>query len=385
MQSSRFFGILKVLAVFSSKRFQKLTYYEKDTTVTRKPKLEELDLVRAFAISAVLLIHGTADATVDVADGSRSLAIYIAINRLSIFAVPVFILLSGLVLFYAYADGWRAGRTLSFYRKRLQYVIVPYLIWSFFYYLYYPAILPDIDVRVDPAEFLRLILGGNASYHLYFIVIIAQFYVLFPLLVSAAAKWSGFARRLWLFGIAVQLIAYIGEFAFGESSHRASLCVTYFGLFCIGGSIGMRYERFVAWIDRNIWWVTALATAVGFTFVLIVQLSRYDVKYHRIVYDLLFNVYPVLVAASLIWISRQWFRTRSKWAVRLSAMGAASFGIYFIHPALLALWKSQIGVAPTGLAYHVATLGGIALIFVVPWTIVGALKKFKGSWILFGK
>lgn len=351
----------------------------------RKPKIAELDIVRAAAIAAVLLIHGTAEATVDLPPNLRSHALYTTVNVLSNYAVPVFLLLSGLVLFYSYFDHWSVRQTLGFYRKRLQYILIPYLVWAFFYYVYNQWLDPNVPVRVSVSEFFRLVRWADTSYHLYFMIIIMQFYVLFPLLVTLAKKWRMFARYLWLFGVAVQAATFVYSRYNGPIPHGPSLAVTYFALFCIGGSLGMNYERFVAWLNRNIWWVTALATALGFGFALMKLLNEHGMRMGIADYEIWRTVYPVLAAMSFIWIGRHAIAHAPRIAAVLSSLGAASFGVYFIHPALLSAWRTYIHFPPGSIGYHLALVCGMALIFAIPWALVAMLKQAKGSWVLFGK
>ncbi|WP_127582284.1 acyltransferase [Paenibacillus koleovorans] len=351
----------------------------------RKPKLFELDLVRAVAIAAVLLIHATASATVDIPFTSRAQVLYDVVNKLSYFAVFLFILLSGVVLFYSYMDNWKLSSILTFYRKRLQYILIPYLIWSFFYYLFYPAITPDWGVELDWMKFLSDIRWGDTSYHLYFMIIIMQFYLVFPLLVTIAKYWGLFRRYLWVFGVLIQVGAYLFHTYVHPIDHRVTLFPTYIGLFCIGGSIGMYYSGFIMWLNRNVWWVTAATVALGSIFTGLSILGRHGIVYSQHLFELLFNLYAVGVAASFIWIGRHLLETSPRLSGMLSSMGANSFGIYFIHPALLYVWMSYVVASPMSFQYHGVVVGGLLVIFTIPWLIVAILKRVPGSWILFGK
>ncbi|WP_158289552.1 acyltransferase [Paenibacillus flagellatus] len=353
-----------------------------------KPKLWELDIVRAVAIVAVLLIHGTAASTVALPIGSRSHTLYYAINHMSYFAVQAFILLSGVVLFYSYFDKWSASRVPGFYRKRLQYIFLPYLLWLFFYYLYDQWLNPAVKVHVSFVEFVKLIPWAEIGmgYHLYFMVIIMQLYLLFPIVVTLAKLWRPLGRYLWLFGIVVQGAFVVYRHYSGAAvPHGDRLFITYFALFCIGGSIGMNYERFFAWLNRNVWWVTAAAVGAGYTFLLLSLQEKRGMRFEFWEYELLFNGYPVLVAISFMWIGRHWLAHAPRWAAALSSLGAASFGVYFTHPALLSFYAMRAQVPAGQSGYHLAVWGGIVLILVVPWAVVRALKRFNWSWILFGK
>lgn len=101
------------------------------------------------------------------------------LNQLSRFSVPLFILLSGI------SCGLKKPHvgTRQFLRGRLIKIGIPYLIWSIMYSLYNS----HIDLSAWSFSFcLKSLLLGQAAPHLYFIVIIMQFYVLFPIL----KKWA---------------------------------------------------------------------------------------------------------------------------------------------------------------------------------------------------
>ncbi|GAA3402867.1 acyltransferase [Paenibacillus hodogayensis] len=352
----------------------------------RKPKLLELDIVRGVAIAAVLLIHGTSTPRVELPLGSRSHTLYFAINNLSYFPVQLFVLLSGLVLFYSYYDKWTVRSAPSFYFKRLQFILIPYLLWSCFYYLFDQWLNPAVKVQFSFSDFVSLLPWAEAGYHLYFMTLIMQFYALFPLLVTLAKLWRPLGRYLGWFGVAVQIAVYLyGQYAEQPIPHGDRLFVSYFALFCIGGSIGMNYERLIGWLNRNIWWVTGATASAGFVFLLLSLQAQYGMRLKAYEFELLFNGYPILMALSLIWIGRHLLASAPRLSAVLSSLGAASFGIYFIHPALLGYYSVQMHAVPGQAAYHLTVWGGIALIATVPWAIVSLLKRVKGSWLLFGK
>lgn len=350
-----------------------------------KPRLMELDIIRAVAISAVLLIHGTANATVELPVGSRSQALYEAINMLSYFPVQLFVLLSGLVLFYRYEDNWTWNTLGQYVRKRLMYIVVPYVVWSVLYDFGYYWLSHRSWEGISFSVFGEKLLTGNANYHLYFMVIILQFYVLFPLFQWVSRLWRPFGRYLWAIGLAVQVAYHLYVYEQQVTvPYGDRLFITYFALFCIGGSIGLYYERFIAWIDRNIWWVTAAATAVGFIGVLLKATNKYGVVALPFSYTVHFYLYPVLVFASCAWIGKRLLERRARWAAALSSMGAASFGIYLFHPVVQRFWHEWVDLPSAIGGYHAAMLGAMAAMFTIPWLTVVLLGRVKGSWILFG-
>ncbi|ALP38891.1 hypothetical protein ASL14_24840 [Paenibacillus sp. IHB B 3084] len=102
---------------------------------TTKERIPELQLVRAMAILAVIIVHATSYATVQLTDSSLYF-VYNALNVLMKYGTPVFIALSSMVLFYNYKDR-PMGRELliRFYKQRLRYILLPYIMFSLFYFI----------------------------------------------------------------------------------------------------------------------------------------------------------------------------------------------------------------------------------------------------------
>ncbi|WP_152392629.1 acyltransferase [Paenibacillus guangzhouensis] len=161
----------------------------------RKPKILEIQSLRGLAFLAVVMQHAVAHYAavpeMQLGDGVM-MAILLVLSK---FAVPVFVFITGLVLFYNDKDDFHYG---VFIKKRLSDILLPYLIWSVIYY--------GINHGwYDLWQFVQLAFTGKASYHLWYVVMIMQFYLLFPLW-RYAVRWI--TRKLigWR-GVAVLLLA----------------------------------------------------------------------------------------------------------------------------------------------------------------------------------
>lgn len=357
-----------------------------------KAKIEELDLVRAFAILGVLFIHGTSQSLVKLIPGTSTHTLFLFINKMSNFAVPVFIFLSAVVLFYRYDQDFSWKQCLNFYKKRLLYILVPYLIWSLAYSLYYYNILPHwkgYTATWDIEMFLEKLQRGQAAPHLYFFIIIFQFYVLFPLLIQLFQLLRKHVWLLVLLGIAVQVGFYLYAYEYGPIQNRASYCFGYFGLFTIGGVLGMYYRQAIAWMKKYGYLFLALATIFGLTLVRIYYLSFAHLQTPpTYVYDAIFHLYALFMGISLIWLSVKIIEILSptSFIIRsLKELGVVSFGIYLTHVVLLDILRKTVVLPGQPVLYILYTGGFIVIITFVPWAMVRWIKRWKYSWILFGR
>ncbi|MEG1683864.1 MAG: acyltransferase family protein [Oscillospiraceae bacterium] len=170
-------------------------------------RMEEIDFARVVAMVSVILIHVTSG-YIEVESNFEILDMNIAfiLNQVTRFAVPLFILLSGISI--GLSD--TSDTLRSFYRKRILKIGTPYIFWFLIYFAYnYHTNLSAITV----STFVRSFLFGQAAPHLYFIIILFQFYLLFPLLKRAVAKAPGTSVLIsFLLSYAIQKLFYFLQF-----------------------------------------------------------------------------------------------------------------------------------------------------------------------------
>lgn len=110
-------------------------YWKRSREISPQGEAASAGFISCYLILGVIHVHATS-----VAAGGQAMnsPYYVFINWVNIFfkfGTPCFIFLSSFVLFYNYMNH-PAGRQLvsKFYKRRLLYIIIPYLVASCCYY-----------------------------------------------------------------------------------------------------------------------------------------------------------------------------------------------------------------------------------------------------------
>ncbi|WP_240413721.1 acyltransferase [Paenibacillus periandrae] len=171
----------------------------------KQPRIAEIQVLRGFAFLAVVLQHAIGHYAyvpeAGIADGAM-LAIALIASK---FAVPMFIFITGLVLFYNYQERVHAS---SFIRKRCKDIVLPYLIWSAIYEIAFRE--DGIPLGQELQRIYEYVLTGTASYHLWYVIMVIQLYLLFPLIQQWVLRiWAACSARQLTAGLIVLTIGYI--------------------------------------------------------------------------------------------------------------------------------------------------------------------------------
>lgn len=369
----------------------------------QKERIPQLDIFRAISIFAVVAIHATSRTLAETLN-TPLFHPFLFINKFSQFAVPSFVFLSGFVLFYNYIDRPLTGRTLGkFYSRRLIYILVPYAIFTLLYFVLrlYAGNQWSLPPQEMAAKIAKYALTGTAYTHLYYVIIIIQFYVLFPLLLWALQKSRRLAAWAPLIGLALQwgfvvLNKYMVNHGYWHVS-KGSLAITYFSYFLLGAAIAVFYSSLKPWLipweDRKrrgpwlLWavlWVAWLAAGIAH-----VELWNRNYTQKTVINSFWFegaaNAHALLSCLLLFQLSFLLFGAGRRLGSRLLiSAGVCSFGIYLVHPAMLFFYR-KIEFHGGYLAYVLAIAGGWLASLVLSWIIVALAFRFiRPAWILFG-
>ena len=183
-----------------------------------------LDFARVCSMLAVMMIHVTST-YIRLPSSKTILDMNLAflLNQASRFSVPLFLLLSGVSLSLIQEQNFcqstlSAHKSISgrqsaasglfrFYRHRFCKLLPPYWFWSTVYFLF--GNNWKLSSLWSPF-YLRSLMLGMAGPHLYFIVILAQCYLLYPLIKNWCSRNTGLCLLTWFLALfcATQFILF---------------------------------------------------------------------------------------------------------------------------------------------------------------------------------
>ncbi|NDK88186.1 acyltransferase [Gordonia desulfuricans] len=372
----------------------------KSTGRARKAYLHHLDLIRATTFSLVIFVHcltQTTDEWDSVGVNSTSLLLHFTRNT--------FFALSGFVLMYQNFDksdfsAW------SFWRRRIKLVIFPYLAWSLIYWviedMWAHGRLTEVPSSLD--EFGKLAMWGLSGFQMYFLFVMLQIYLLFPLVLWLVRATAGHHRLLMAVSVVAQFATFVTithwqpPAGFAEYWwHYYATFVPYQFFILFGAVAAVHREEITAWLSGKFWWLaTALvgtgALAVG-TYLWRVWSDGQRPIYAAAAFQptlLPFLVVAVtcLYAAALYW-AQNWRDFTPRFARAVAFASNRSFGVFLVHVLVLffILYPKTDG-QPTILAalgqpwgtitVYLATLAGSLL-------LVEILRHLPGSLYLTGR
>jgi surface polysaccharide O-acyltransferase-like enzyme len=151
--------------------------------VTQNERALDLDVLRGAGALAVIVLHASAGPLTQESSLGQASWTLLLPNVMARFAVPVFVILSGMGLTLSARpdDGYP-----RFLLRRLSSILPAYIAWS----LIYNWLLPKheaLSVRGLAADLYT----GHASNHLYFVPAIVRLYVLYPVMrYCARSAWG---------------------------------------------------------------------------------------------------------------------------------------------------------------------------------------------------
>lgn len=322
-----------------------------------KKRIDFIDFARVISALAVVCIHVTANFILEKDT-------YYFFNQLVRFAVPLFFIISGFSLFYSSRNKDRI-ETIKFYKKRFSKIIIPYIIWTIMYTFYYNRF--DISIINTNMILKNLLMGIN---HLYFVVIIIQFYIIFPLLFILYKKYSkitliiSFIISLY-FNVALYLPSFgITLVSWDYMKYFYLLFPSWIFFFVVGMYLSDNCDKVMIALKNNKSWVY-LITFAGFLIILgegkLTNSYASSLKPSIMLYctgvflSLMVTFDKIKANALVLWLSKQ------------------SFGFYLSHMVVFNLLNSYFkviqfnGWAEVGITYVMTVACTMCTVYVISY------------------
>jgi probable poly-beta-1,6-N-acetyl-D-glucosamine export protein len=303
--------------------------------LTTKEYFNEIHFLRAFACIGVLLVHVSATYYDEAGNVFNGFTYFF--NQVGRFGTPTFAIISGFLLFnQVNKSGFHFKK---FIMSRTTKIILPFFIWSVFYQ-FITVFMKGEPLPADAKLFLYKFLMGGSYYHLYFMAIVVQFYLLFPILrliKNGIGWWIGLliSAAFSSYFISVEELPIITGMLEKLMMHKVFV-LHWIYFFIFGGFLAYYWKPISNWAKKNNLLLGLLVVPVYIGAVIEYKLLG-SVSSIRITN--LFNL-PLL---SLATIGLYSYLTKISWIEKwLEAIGKLSMGIYLVHPFTLIAFQKTL-------------------------------------------
>ena len=297
--------------------------------------LWQIDILRLLTFAAVIGVHTIGNTGIALTTSANGTLMLLQFGREVFFTLTAFVLV--------YAAIRRPVSARPFWRKRFTLVLIPYVAWS----VIYEAVRNPTSHGWSWTHFGYDLVTGTAEYHLYFLLVTMQLYLVFPLLWKFVKRTADHAVAV----LAVVTAANLAWLAVLQYVHSSSPTFTWFyarayellptyAMYVLAGAYAaVHYQRIQAFVQRNQRRLLAIAgvsaaVAIGAYLAQLRIMPNYQAS----------SVLQPAMLASCVGAVIVIYLIGNRWAsgqrrgLRLVAVGSEiSFGVYLAHPLVLKL------------------------------------------------
>lgn len=309
------------------------------------------DILRLAATFAVILIHIIAIYELGkfYSFADFNLYFYDILNNSIYWCVPIFFMLSGALLL-----GNEKEDINTFYKKRLNKILIPTIFWSLFFLIYL-----HLYENFSLFNMIGAFLKGKPFYHLWFMFAILGLYVFTPYIRIVVQKLEQKELKLLLILLFIFSMGdnFLSQFL-EVSTTLFSSFVGYIGYFVLGFYIkkyGLTLPRYLNGIFVFVI-LTIIFSILGYIIKYKFGLKLSILSYHS----------PLIFLEALI----LYLYINSKKIVcknqdKLFVLSDLTFGVYLVHPFFIILLKPYFSVEYIFLFFILTTIFSFLSIFLI--------------------
>jgi surface polysaccharide O-acyltransferase-like enzyme len=347
-------------------------------------KLYSIEIARVVGILVVVLLHTVGLAVAEV----HGTWLYTIISPLARFVVPLFFMISGLVLGLHHRDpGYRLDAK-RFWRRRLYGLVVPFFAWNIVYMVVLGA--SQGSLAFDGQTLFNLTTG---YVHLYYVFVLLQFLLLYTLLANHISRrlvliclfLSAFSS-IAFYAISAELLWTVGADQHAFEWRYGKLFFAWAALFFWGLWLG-HCPAALEWLRKVQGWLLLLAICTYVPYLVMERVQFQQFGAYARDYFLLSGLPFQFIAATWLLTFLYGLEDRiraSRTMSRLAGYGRYVFGIYVAHIAVLVilvfLWDRFMPTLPAALEFLaiatltlLLTIGFLRPCYLRPFRILGVV------------
>jgi len=300
--------------------------------ITKQPRIMAIEFIRVVVVTFVITSHVMA--TGALYDSTTSGAVWMISHA----SRNLFVMISALVLWYTY--GSRPDFSVKkFYLKRFPLIIIPYATWTIIYQL------ADGLKQHTVGDFLSVFwynfINASAMYHLYFLLVTMQFYLIFPLVRLAFNKFKKYPWRILITSFVLQLgigtlihqspdISWLNWWL----DHPDNFILGY-QFYLVGGLIvAANLESIRKWVlahFKAVWATVITTTVVGLAWYFLQESMETTADRAADIFQPYFVVQTTALALAIFAAAFAWAKRGARGQKLVASIGQDSFGIYLGH------------------------------------------------------
>ena len=322
-----------------------------------KNDYREIELLRGFAILAVILLHSTKDFV--YTNNQLIKILFAAVCAIVLCGVPIFIFISGFLLSLKHENDCKI---LSFYKKRFKVLLPPFIIFSFLYIYLYHILITPFELTLEGLYVILVrVFTATAFYHLWYYGLIAQLYIFYPFINKIFLKFRSNLFTLLILSFIIQIIWLIFRiYVFDLIDNYKNLGIiyvlinvplqylflSYIAYFVLGIYIRENYERIKKIIRErkaNFYLIsTMLLFIIILSYLWILGTFKYGFFFNipgeyiallNVVGSFLYSIIAIFLFKICLYLRKK----RNIYEKILFKFGQYSLGIYLIHAGFLVI------------------------------------------------
>jgi len=300
------------------------------TFMSERKFYHEINFVRSIAALSVVLVHVTAS---NYSLNDKQLHWFVLfLNQITRYGTPFFAVISGFLLYnQAIKKQYNFKKFLS---SRFTKVLIPFFIWSFIYLIvkiYSQGGASDFE---GTKHFIYNFLFGKSWYHLYFIAVVVQFYLVFPLIQRFHSQKQLFVLTiiaLYFNSFHIIMPLEVSNKLLYQIVNERAFILNWIYYFFLGGLLVHIWPKIISWIKKHsdivivLGFMAIIFTIYEYTYVdrILDSTKLTNLIHVPILFIMFTGLYFVIIKYQKLTSFFLW-------------IGNRSMGIYLVHP--LVIW-----------------------------------------------